>query len=195
MLVPGRYVFVYGVFYPQQGDHRFEAAQVVFAGRRAHEFVFEKPDWWVQQIWQMGDFYYRAQFGTGEPDWRTYRVNINMAGQKVGNRQETDTMSRLIYGLSTAYHMTGEDRFLEAAEAGVEYLRDHLRHTIRARGSVLVSRDRHRRTEREEDPRLGVRRRLRRHPGVRTDLRPRGRSTGVPDHARSADQGRTSTRR
>ncbi len=128
MLVPGRYVFVYGVFYPQQGDHRFEAAQVVFAGRRAHEFVFEKPDWWVQQIWQMGDFYYRAQFGTGEPDWRTYRVNINMAGQKVGNRQETDTMSRLIYGLSTAYHMTGEDRFLEAAEAGVEYLRDHLRH-------------------------------------------------------------------
>ncbi len=127
MLVPGRYLFAYGIFYPERGGHVFEAKQITFAGRRAQEYVFESPDWWAKQIWQMADFYYRAQFGDGEPDWRSYRVSMDMTGKKLGSRQETDTISRLIYGLSTAYHMTGEDRFLKAAETGVEYLRDHLR--------------------------------------------------------------------
>ena len=82
----------------------------------------------------MADFYYRSQFGEGEPNWREYRVGIDMTGNKVGNRQETDTISRLIYGLSTAYHMTGEDRFLKASETGVEYLREHLRNVDTAEG-------------------------------------------------------------
>ena len=51
----------------------------------------------------MGDFYYDAQFGDGEPNWREYRVGIDLTGNKVGDRQETDTISRLVYGLSTAY--------------------------------------------------------------------------------------------
>src|SRR5690606_3528443 len=33
----------------------------------------------------------------------------------------------MVYGLATAYLLTGEDRFLEAAEAGTEYLREHMR--------------------------------------------------------------------
>ncbi len=134
MLVPGRYLYAYGVFYPEAGHHAFEAERLTFVGTRAHDYAFEDPDWWVQQVWQMADFYYRAQFGTGEIDWRGYRVGIEMSGAKIGDRQETDTISRLIYGLSTAYHMTGEDRFLEAAEAGTEYLRDHLRHDDPAEG-------------------------------------------------------------
>jgi mannose/cellobiose epimerase-like protein (N-acyl-D-glucosamine 2-epimerase family) len=42
-------------------------------------------------------------------------------------RQETDTISRMIYGLATAFLMTGEDRYLEAAEAGTKHLREHFR--------------------------------------------------------------------
>src|SRR3972149_6193871 len=57
-----------------------------------------------------------------------------MTGAKTGDRQETDTISRLIYGLSTAYHMTGEDRFLKAAETGGEYLREHFQHRDPAEG-------------------------------------------------------------
>jgi anti-anti-sigma factor len=125
MLVPGRFLFTYGVFYPEAGQHTYDAKTVTFVGRRAHEYAFEDPDWWSKQIWHMADFYYRAQFGDGEPNWREYRVGLDMTGAKMGDRQETDTISRLIYGLSTAYHMTGEDRFLEAAETGVEYLREH----------------------------------------------------------------------
>jgi anti-anti-sigma factor len=127
MLVPGRYLFTYGAFYPEAGGHVYDAQMITFPGARAQDFVFEKPDWWVKQIWHMADFYYRVEFGDGDPDWRQYRVGVDMTGHKIGDRQETDTISRLIYGLSTAYHMTGEDRFLKAAESGVEYLRDHLR--------------------------------------------------------------------
>jgi anti-anti-sigma factor len=136
MLVPGRYLFAYGVFYPEAGEHAFEAKQIVFVGRHTHEYTFEKSNWWVNQIRQMADFYMRAEFPEGTPNWREYRVGVDMAGKKMGDRQETDTISRLIYGLSTAYHMTGEDRFLEAAEAGVEYLREHLRDNDSSEGIV-----------------------------------------------------------
>jgi len=136
MLVPGRYLYCYGLFYPEAGTHAYEVKQITFVGVRAHHYKFERPDWWVKQIHAMADFYYRAQFGDGAPDWRQYRVGIDMSGAKMGNRQETDTISRLIYGLSTAYHMTGEDRFLEAAETGVEYLREHLRNNDPSEGIV-----------------------------------------------------------
>ena len=42
-------------------------------------------------------------------------------------RQETDTISRMIYGMASAYMLTGEDRFFEVAEKGTKYLRDHMR--------------------------------------------------------------------
>ena len=51
------------------------------------------------------------------------------AGAKRGDvRQETDTISRLVYGFATAYMMTGDERYLEGAEKGTEYLRDHMRY-------------------------------------------------------------------
>lgn len=134
MIVPGRFLFTYGIFYPEKGRHVYDAKQITFLGTRAQEYVFEKPDWWVKQIYQMADFYYRSQFGDGEPNWREYRVAIDMTGNKIGSRQETDTISRLIYGLSTAYHMTGEDRFLKASETGVDYLREHLRNVDTTEG-------------------------------------------------------------
>ena len=136
MLVPGRFLFTYGIFYPQGGTHVYEAKALTFPGARAHDYVFEKPDWWVKQIQQMGNFYYEAEFGTGKPNWREYRVGVDMTGHKMGDRQETDTISRLIYGLSSAYHMTGDDKFLEAAETGVEYLREHLRNNDTGEGLV-----------------------------------------------------------
>src|SRR5205823_11035050 len=42
-------------------------------------------------------------------------------------RQETDTISRLVYGFASAFLMTGEDKYLDAAEKGTEYLREHMR--------------------------------------------------------------------
>jgi mannose/cellobiose epimerase-like protein (N-acyl-D-glucosamine 2-epimerase family)/anti-anti-sigma regulatory factor len=128
LLQPGRFVFSYGVFYPEQGGTTFEAKHIVFVGRGENEWRFEQPDWWVNQIRQLGDFYLRAQFPDGVVDYRKYRTHLTLEGQQIeSTRQETDTISRMIYGFASAYMLTGDDRYLEAAEKGTEYLRDHLR--------------------------------------------------------------------
>src|SRR5690606_19001063 len=70
----------------------------------------------------------KAQFGEGPIDYRNYRTQIALTGERTGDyRQECDTISRLVYGFASAYNLTGDERCLEAAEAGVRYLRDHFR--------------------------------------------------------------------
>jgi mannose/cellobiose epimerase-like protein (N-acyl-D-glucosamine 2-epimerase family) len=140
MLVPGRYLFVYGIYYPETATSSaaFEAKHIVFPGRTESSWVFERPDWWVKQITQLANFYLQAEFGHGPIDYRGYRTNLNAVGQKqkVG-RQETDTISRLVYGFASAFMLTGNDRFLEAAEAGTRYLRNHLRFEDKSEGVVF----------------------------------------------------------
>ena len=128
MLVPGRYLFAYGTYYPEGGGHSFEASRLVFVGRTENQFQFEKQDWWIKQVASLGNSYLKWQFGADEPDFRRYRTILNLAGEKKGDRrQETDTISRLVYGFASAYLMTGEERYLVGAERGTEYLRDHMR--------------------------------------------------------------------
>jgi anti-anti-sigma factor len=128
MLDRGRMLYVYGIFYPEHGDYTFEAKRIVFVGRTSHDFVFERQNWWIHQVREVADFYLRAQWPDGVIDYSQYRTRITIEGDKLpGTRQETDTISRLVYGMATAYMLTGEDRFLEAAERGTEYLRDHMR--------------------------------------------------------------------
>jgi len=126
-LVPNQYVFAYGIYYPEGGDFKFEAKHLVFPSREPGEFVFEKQDWWINQVRELADFYINAQFEGGEIDYTKYRTNLFLDGTKLGSGiQETDTISRTVYGFASAYLMTGEDRFLEAAEKGTQYLRDKI---------------------------------------------------------------------
>lgn len=127
LLATGRFLYVYGVFFPES-EVKFEAKHIVFLGRDEKELRFEKQDWWIRQVKQLGDFYLKAQFRNGEIDYRNYRTNISLEGDQTGNyRQETDTISRLVYGFASAYLMTGDDRYLDAAEKGTKYLREHMR--------------------------------------------------------------------
>ena len=127
-LIPGRYLFAYGIFYPEGNDVTFEAKHLILAGRNKDEYRFESPDWWVQQIRALADFYFKAQFPNGVVDFHGYRTQLTLEGTKIeSTRQETDTISRMVYGFASAYLLTGEDRYLEAAENGTEYLREHMR--------------------------------------------------------------------
>ena len=127
MLGQNRFLYVYGIFY-SESKLSFDAKHIVFLGRSEGEFRFEKQDWWIAQVKQLGDFYLKAQFGDGKIDFRNYRTNLNLEGGKLDNyRQETDTISRLVYGFASAFLMTGDDRYLEAAEEGTKYLREHMR--------------------------------------------------------------------
>jgi anti-anti-sigma factor len=125
MFTPGRFLYAYGTFYPDT-TAALEAQHIIFVGRAATEYVFEKPDWWVRQIQELGNFYYRAQFGDGPADYRGYRTHLDLYGNKIeATRQETDTISRLVYGFASAFLLTGDDKFLEAADNGSTYLREH----------------------------------------------------------------------
>lgn len=128
MLVPGRHVIVYGVFYPEGGGHTYEAKRLVFLGRQVGEYNFNKAGWWTSQIDSLARFYRRAQFGDGVIDYRDYRTMIRLGGGKTDSHvQETDTISRMVYGMASAYMLTGREDYLEVAERGTQYLRDHMR--------------------------------------------------------------------
>jgi mannose/cellobiose epimerase-like protein (N-acyl-D-glucosamine 2-epimerase family) len=130
MLVPGLYMYAYGIYYPEK-SLVFDAKHLIFVGRTPAEYKFERSDWWIKQIESLGDWWLEAQFGKEKAvDYKHYRTMITREGVKIKNddfRQETDTISRLVYGFASAYLLTGDDRYLEGAEKGTEYLREHMR--------------------------------------------------------------------
>ena len=134
LLKEGQMVFAYGIFYPngEQGDdYIFEAKCMDFVGKDQATFRFEEDNWWVEQARSIARFFVDAQFGgeeTNKIDYANYRTTLSLAGQhKDSYRQETDTISRMVYGLSSAYMLTGEEVFLEAAENGAKYLQEHMK--------------------------------------------------------------------
>jgi mannose/cellobiose epimerase-like protein (N-acyl-D-glucosamine 2-epimerase family) len=133
LLRPGQYVHVYGVFYPAAEGMKFDAKSLVFPGDGVGVFRQEEPNWWLHQIRSIADSYLKWQFNYfengGQIDYRDYRTYLHLAGGKKKDDflQETDTISRMVYGMASAYLMTGEDRFLDAAEKGTAYLREHMR--------------------------------------------------------------------
>ena len=187
MLAPGRFVFAYGVHYPEPGKP-FEAKHLVFVGRTQTGYRFESQDWWIRQISQLADFYLKSQFPDNLIDYRNYRTELTMYGTKTDDfRQETDTISRLVYGFASALPAHRRGSLPRGGRSG---------HRVPARAHALL-RPRRRivywyhgidvQGEREsQDPRLGVRRRLRRHPGLRADLRPGRAHPDLPDHRRPA---------
>ncbi|MCK9159526.1 MAG: AGE family epimerase/isomerase [Bacteroidaceae bacterium] len=127
----GRMVFAYGLFYPKaDNNYEFEAKQLDFPERTVGKYRFEESNWWSNQAKSICDFFVKAQFGTsGDIDYKHYRTSVNLSGENDQNtyRQETDTISRMIYGMASAFMLTGEDKFLDVAEKGVEYLSQHMR--------------------------------------------------------------------
>lgn len=124
----GRDVLASGIFYPGPDGPRFDAKELVFPGRTPGEYRFEEPSWWVHQLEEIAAFYRAAQFGDGPVDFRDYRTEIRLSGDKTASHvQETDTISRLVYGMATAYLLTGKDEYLDVAERGTAYLREHMR--------------------------------------------------------------------
>lgn len=126
----GRMVFAFGIFYPKaDGEYEFEAKQIDFPEKELGKFRFEESNWWANQAKSICNFFVNAQFGDGPIDYEKYRTSVSLSGKSEINsfRQETDTISRMIYGMASAFMMTGEDIFLETAEKGVEYLKKHMR--------------------------------------------------------------------
>ncbi|MDD2381991.1 MAG: AGE family epimerase/isomerase [Mariniphaga sp.] len=132
LALPRQMVFAYGTFYPGSESHEgvFQTQWLVFPGNGPGIYRHEEPDWWINQIDSIGHSYLKWQFNHPQDsiDYKNYRTMLHLGGAKKGDYlQETDTISRLIFGLASAYLLTGRDEFLEGAEKGTQYLRDHMR--------------------------------------------------------------------
>ena len=58
MLVPGRFVFTYGIFYPGERRLHLRGPVPALPGPPARRVrASRSQDWWVRQIEQLGDFY------------------------------------------------------------------------------------------------------------------------------------------
>lgn len=125
----GRLVALEGVRIEHEGTARFDARTIHLTHSRVDRHLFEEPHWWLAQITRLADQWLDALFDDrrsyqAEDFAKLYYTNLNIVGLPTDdNVQEMATLSRLIYGLSSAYLLTGADRYLVAAQAGVTFQR------------------------------------------------------------------------
>jgi hypothetical protein len=103
------------------------------SGETERRYFFEFTYWWLNQIQRLADKWLDDLFKERR-DYQLadfaelYRTNLNILGEETDNNvQEMATLSRLIYGLSSAYLLNGVDRYYYAAKAGVAYQREAFR--------------------------------------------------------------------
>jgi mannose/cellobiose epimerase-like protein (N-acyl-D-glucosamine 2-epimerase family) len=129
----GALVAIDGVYIEHGGSERFDARIITLMYADQGQFFFEDTQWWLTQIARFADEWLDDLFDDRRDyDWddfaKLYRTNLNIMGLKTDdNVQECATLSRLIYGLSSAYLLTGGERYRLAARAGVKYQRETFR--------------------------------------------------------------------
>jgi mannose/cellobiose epimerase-like protein (N-acyl-D-glucosamine 2-epimerase family) len=126
-------IAVEGTLYLDEGFEHYEAMAVHLLTSHKRLYLFEHTHWWKTQIEAMANKWLDVLFG----DKRTYALDdfsalyhttLNIEGMPTDDRtQEMATLSRLIYGLSSAYLLGGDERYYLAAEAGVQYQREAFR--------------------------------------------------------------------
>jgi mannose/cellobiose epimerase-like protein (N-acyl-D-glucosamine 2-epimerase family) len=127
-----RLVVLQGIYQEDNDKKRFDARVVNLLQDHNGEFLFEKTHWWLTQIARLADTWLDDLFPNKQTysidDFALYQTNLNIIGlPEDNNAQECATLSRLIYGLSSAYLLTGCERYLSAASAGVQYQRETFR--------------------------------------------------------------------
>jgi mannose/cellobiose epimerase-like protein (N-acyl-D-glucosamine 2-epimerase family) len=129
----GRTVSVSGVYQENGNDSRFEARAVRLMHSEVGRYIFEETHWWIVQTMQMADrildhlFDARRSYSIDDFS-KFYRTQLNILGQPIDDTtQECAVLSRLIYDLSSAYLLTGAERYYKAARAAVDYLREAFR--------------------------------------------------------------------
>jgi len=125
---PGALLSWQGIVCDTEEDNLYSARRIILMGSEPSEFGWERTHWWIQQTntlfeqWLDTLFQSRREFT--ESDFAEfYRTNLNTLGGTTDNPiQESATMSRFLYGLSSAYQLTGNERALSAAKACAKYI-------------------------------------------------------------------------
>jgi mannose/cellobiose epimerase-like protein (N-acyl-D-glucosamine 2-epimerase family) len=135
----GLLIAAYGILQIYEKKQRYDAREITLFHNNEGGYLFEETHWWLTQITALADEWLLNLFGPGRVyDFTKYQTNLSYIGSKEEDPiQECATLSRLIYGLSSAYLMTGNDQYYQAARKGVEYQRDTFR-TESHDGSFVV---------------------------------------------------------
>ncbi len=132
-LRPGDVVLMRGILQDNSDARRFDVRTVWLLHHLPQRFLFEDTHWWLTQTARLADAWLDDLFGDArtyrEDDFSAlYRTNLNILGGATDdNLQATATLSRLIYGLSSSFLLTGDHRYRVAAAAGVEFQRSAFR--------------------------------------------------------------------
>ena len=129
----GWLIAVTGVLQTYGDERRFDGRIVWLLASVKDQFLFEETHWWLTQTERLADQWLDSLFGDRRSyeldDFvRLYRTNLNIVGLPVDDDiQECAVLSRLIYGFSAAFLVTGQLRYRLAATAGTAFLRDSFR--------------------------------------------------------------------
>ncbi|MBH8566981.1 N-acyl-D-glucosamine 2-epimerase [Nostoc sp. CENA67] len=133
---PDSLVVLQGVYQENNGSRHYDARTVnlLHSYKGQGEYLFEQTHWWITQIGRLADGWLGYLFPNKQSykidDFALYRTNLNIIGLPTDDNddlQECATLSRVIYGLSSTYLITGGEQYLSAARAGVQYQRENFR--------------------------------------------------------------------
>lgn len=126
-------IAVEGVYQRNGNDGHYDARHVHLLGSAKNTYLFEETHWWLTQTARLADQWLDSLFGDKRnyelDDFASlYRTDLSIKGLHTDDdTQECAVLSRLIYGFSAAYLLSGEDRYRLAAAAGVKFQRDAFR--------------------------------------------------------------------
>lgn len=121
-------VLITGIYSQNNENINFDARTVVLQHSVEGHYGFESSHWWLQQINTLFEQWLDSLFGnvrnfTVNDFAKNYRTHLDLLGGATDDVcQESATMSRFLYGLSSSYLLTGNERALSAARACSEYL-------------------------------------------------------------------------
>jgi mannose/cellobiose epimerase-like protein (N-acyl-D-glucosamine 2-epimerase family) len=129
----GRLIVAQGVRQTGADGDRFDVRTIRLVSQADEQLLFEGSHWWLTQTARLADQWLDSLFGD-KRDYRAedfvkfYRTDLKIDGIPDNDDvQECAVLSRLIYGFSAAYLLTGQDRYRQAAAAGVGFQRDAFR--------------------------------------------------------------------
>ena len=123
-----RLVVAIGIITMEPESVRFDVRRIVLMHSDPTRYGFEDTHWWLQQIGTLFEQWLDVLFGetrefTPNDFAERYRTHLDFLGGETSDvAQECATMSRFLYGVSSAYLLTGNQRALSAATACASHL-------------------------------------------------------------------------
>ena len=133
-MAPGRSLLVAGLYQDNGIGPRYEARTVYLLHPDPARYLFEETHWWLAQVTHMADRILSttcSTLGAVTPSTTSPSfiglTSTSSASLPTRPCRNAQLLSRLIYDLSSAYLMTGSERYFLAARAAVDYMRDAFR--------------------------------------------------------------------